>query len=124
MSTTNGSSSSLGAGSDMFTSIQTVISHMMGGGVRAKQRGCVTFTEAFSYMGDQLIALSRRMSEPDQNYPSAIWEPLAKTGAHLKAASQASGEGSSAITALLQMNVGELASSPLKAPHHQELNAE
>jgi len=66
--------------------------------------------------------LSRSMSEPSSNYGPEITEPAAKSAEHLQAAAMAFGESDTNLTTLLNMSVGELASSARQAPHHGELS--
>lgn len=112
-----------GAGADMFTAISGVRARMMAGGLRAKQSGLATLSDGIDFMATTVEAIAREMSEPGREYPAHIWERVTACAAHLKAAASSAGEGSSGITALAGMNVGELADSSIKAPHNNELNA-
>jgi hypothetical protein len=133
MTTPNGTSSStgtarngsapIGGGADLFTAMQQVTGHAMSGGLRSKQRSISVLSESFDYMASQLESFARQLSEPGLNYPAQVWEALSRGAAHLKAAASASGESSSSLNAIAAMNVGELADSPVRAPHHDELNA-
>jgi hypothetical protein len=120
--TTNGSAPT-GAGADLFTAVQQVLAQAMAGGLRSKQRGVKTLSDAFDYMAQQVQTFARQMAEPGQHYGSEVWEPLGTMGAHLKAASLSGGESSSALGSLAGMQVGELADSARQAPDHSELNA-
>jgi hypothetical protein len=121
--TTNGSAPAPGGGADLFTAIQQVTSHAMSGGLRSKQRAFKTLEDGFDYISQQLATFARQLSEPGQEYPASIWEPLATAAAHMKAASSAAGESSSGIGALAGMNLGEAADSPVHVPHNTQLNA-
>jgi hypothetical protein len=66
--------------------------------------------------------LSRSMSEPGSNYGTEITEPLAKAAQHEQAAAMAYAEADAALASLMQMSVGELATSQRQAPHNTELS--
>jgi hypothetical protein len=121
--TSNGSGAATGAGADLFTAIQVVLTHAMAGGLRSKQRAVKTLSDSFDYIHQQLQAFARQMSEPGQHYGPEVWEPLTRMAALCKAASSAGGESGSALNSLAGMNVGELADSARKAPDQSELNS-
>jgi hypothetical protein len=120
---TSGSAPASAGGADLFTAIQQVTSHAMSGGLRSKQRSFKTLEDGLDYMSQQVAMFARQLSEPGQEYPASIWEPLAKAAAHLKAAASAAGESSSGIGALAGMNLGEAADSSVHVPHNTQLNA-
>jgi chaperonin GroEL (HSP60 family) len=120
----NGATASApGGGADLFTAIQQVTNHAMSGGLRSKQRAFKTLEDAFDYISQQLATFARQLSEPGQEYPASIWEPLATAAAHVKAAASAAGESSSGLGALAGMNLGEAADSSVHVPHNTQLNA-
>lgn len=121
--TTPSASPGPGAGADLFTAMQQLISAALSGGLRSKQRGGAALSDGLDYMATSLQAFARRLAEPDQHYPPAVWEAFSRAAAHLKAASSASGEGASAVGAIAAMTVGDLADSATQSPHHDELNA-
>ncbi|MGO8961557.1 MAG: hypothetical protein ACLQFR_29925 [Streptosporangiaceae bacterium] len=120
--TTGTSVNGLGAGADMLTSVQHLVTHVLSGGIQGKQRGALTASESLSYMADQFTTMAHRMAEPDQGYPASVWEPWLVVASHLQAASIAAGESGSFVGAIRAMTVGELAGSSVRAPHHDELN--
>jgi len=65
--------------------------------------------------------LARAMAEPGSNYGPEITEPCSKAGQHLQAAAMAYSEADAALSTLINMTVGDLATSPRQAPHHTEL---
>jgi hypothetical protein len=113
-----------GASADLFTSVQQVMSQARAGGLKAKHRAVKALTEMHDYISQAETSLAQEMSEPDSDYPPQIWEPIAQTAAHSKAASMKMAESDSAMTALENMSVGDLAGSSVHAPHHDELNAD
>jgi hypothetical protein len=113
-----------GASADLFTAVQQVMSQARAGGLKAKHRAVKALTEMHDYISQAETSLAQEMSEPDSDYPPQIWEPIAQTAAHSKAASMKMAESDSAMTALENMSVGDLAGSSVHAPHHDELNAD
>lgn len=111
-----------GASADLFAAVQQLTARAKAGGLRSKQQAAAALAEAFDYMQQHIAAFAADLSEPGQGYPASIWEPLTTVSAHLKAAAGSAAESSSAISALAGMTVGELAASPVRAPHHDELN--
>jgi len=111
-----------GASADLFAAVQQLTAHASAGGLQAKYRAVTALAEALDYMQQHVASWAVQLSEPGQGYPATIWEPLTTVAAHLKAGSGAASESSSAICALAAMTVGELAASPVRAPHHDELN--
>lgn len=120
MSHSNGS----GSGADLFSALQQVMSQARSGGLQAKHRAIKTFAEAEDYMSQTLQQFSQEMAEPDQGYPQSIWEPIQQASQHNRAAATKMAESDSAMTQLANMQVGELAASSVKAPHHSELNSD
>ena len=98
----NGSTAPSGASADLFTAVQQITGRARAGGIRSKQRAIVTLSESFDYMAQVIGQWSQQLAEPDQNYPAAIWEPLAQAAAHLKAAANSSSESASSISAMLR----------------------
>jgi hypothetical protein len=98
-----------------------IYAEAMAGNIHAKQRGIKSAGEG-SARGSQMASmLSRSMSEPGSNYGPEITEPLAKAAQHEQAAAMAYAEADAALASLMQMSVGELATSARQAPHHTEL---
>ena len=120
--TTSNGSAPAGAGEDMFTAMQRIVSQANSGGLRSKQRAVTILSDAFDYISQALQTFARQMSEPGQEYGPPVWEPLQRAAAHQKAASSAASESASAISALANMQVGELADSSTRAPHSSQLN--
>lgn len=110
-----------GASADLFVAVQQLTAQANAGGLRAKQRAITTLAEALDYIQTHLTVWAAHLAE-NNHYPAVIWEPLTTCAAHVKAASGSAGESSSAILAMSSMTVGELAVSPVRAPHEDELN--
>ena len=66
--------------------------------------------------------LAREMSEPGSNYGPEITEPIAASGTHAQAAAMSLDEAGTALTTLINMQVGELADSSRQAPDSPELS--
>lgn len=118
------SHSSNGSGADLFSALQQVMSQARAGGLQAKHRAIKTFAEAEDYLSQTLQQFAQEMAEPDQGYPQAIWEPIQEASQHNRAAATKMAESDAAMTQLSNMQVGELAASAVKAPHHSELNSD
>jgi hypothetical protein len=69
-----------------------------------------------------LQMLARQMAEPGQNYGPEITEPLQKGGQNLTATAMSLSESDASITSLINMTLGDVATSPRQAPHHAELS--
>jgi hypothetical protein len=111
-------------GADLFSALQQVVSRARAGGLQAKHRAIKTFAEAHDYMSQTMQQFAQEMAEPDQGYPQAIWEPLQQTAQYDRAAATKAAESDAAMTQLSNMQVGELAASPVKAPNERELNSD
>jgi hypothetical protein len=112
-----------GAVSDLLTSVHVIIMHALSGGMRGKDQGIATLTEAADQIGRAVHTFATRLSEPDQHYGAPVWEPLMRMAGMLHAASLAGGDGMSALRGMASMPLGEVAVSPaVQAPHHDELN--
>jgi len=92
------------------------------GGIHAKQAAMKASHEGSVRFSSTAMMLSRQMSEPGQNYGPEITEPLAKAGEHLQAAAMAFSEADANLSTLINMTVGDLATSARQAPHHAELS--
>lgn len=110
-----------GAAADMFSSASALASHAKAGGIHAKSRALKVFGEAFEALDATLRSLAQDMAEQGE-YPAGVWEPVMTAAAHAKATSLALGEADASLTSLMNMNIGELAASPVRAPRNQELN--
>ena len=110
------------AGAEQFIEgVNQIHSTAASGGINAKQAAIKAATEGCIRFGAMLQMLARQMSETGR-YGPEITEPLAKTATHLQAGAMTLGESDTAITTLKHMQVGELAASARRAPHHDELN--
>jgi hypothetical protein len=112
---------STGSVEKLVEGVNQIHAEAAAGNVYAKLRGIKASTEGSIRFSQMASMLSRAMSEPGSNYGPEITEPIAKAGEHLQAAAMAWSEADAALTSLLQMSVGELATSPRQAPHHTEL---
>jgi len=121
MSSAPPSAAPTGAAADMFSSANILNGHARSGGIHAKLRATRVYEEAYSQLEASLQEMARDMQENGQ-YPAMVWEPVYTAAAHVKAASMAMGESANAVASLMNMPVGELAASPVRAPHHDELN--
>lgn len=119
MPNTNGS----GPSSDMFTAANALTQQAMAGGIRDKSRAIKVFGEAFEGLATVLREMATRMAEPGSEYPAMVYEPILTASTHIQAAGMAMGESDNGMTSLMNMPVGELAASPVHAPHNTELNA-
>jgi hypothetical protein len=121
MSSAPPSAAPTGAAADMFSAANILNGHAKAGGIHGKLRATRVYEEAYAHLEAGLQELARDMQENGQ-YPAMVWEPVMAAAAHVKADSQAMGESANATTSLMSMPVGELAASPVRAPHHDELN--
>ena len=121
MSSAPPSAAPTGAAADMFSAANILNGHAKGGGIHGKLRATRVYEEAYSHLANSLEEMARDMQENGQ-YPAMVWEPVMAAAAHAKAVSMAMGESANAIASLMNMPVGELAASPVRAPHHDELN--
>ena len=121
MSSAPPSAAPTGAAADMFSSANILNGHARSGGIHAKLRATRVYEEAYAQLEASLQEMARDMQENGQ-YPAMVWEPIYTAASHVKAASMAMGESANGIASLMAMPVGELAASPVRAPHHDELN--
>lgn len=110
-----------GAAADMFSAANVLNGHAKAGGIHGKLRAQKVYAEALAHIASALKELGRDMSETGR-YPSMVWESVMTASAQVQAASMSMGEGANSLTSLMNMPVGELASSSIRAPHHDELN--
>lgn len=110
------------AAEKLIEGINQIHAEAQAGGIHAKQaavkachEGCVRFAAMASM-------LSRQMSEPGMNYGSEITEPIAKSGTQLQASAMTFSEADANLTTLINMTVGDLATSARQAPHHTEMS--
>jgi hypothetical protein len=115
------SPSPTGAAADMFSAATVVTSHAKSGGIHAKLRAIKVFSETFENLHTTLRDLATDMSEQGE-YPASVWEPVMTAAAHAKATAMSLGEADSSLVSLMNMNIGELAASPIRAPRNAELN--
>jgi hypothetical protein len=120
--TTVAAGTSTGSVEKFVEGVNQIHAEAAAGGIHSKQRGIKASTEGCMRFSAMAAMLSRTMSEPASNYGPEITEPLAKAAEHLQAAAMAFGESDTNLTTLLNMSVGELASSARQAPHHGELS--
>lgn len=112
-----------GSVADIFTAVQQIIMRADAEGMPGTHRAIKMFAEMHEYLSRAEHAFAQRRSEPDKGYPPQVWEPLARMAAHSRASSLAAGESDQALAALARMPLGDVAVSPLRSPHHNELNA-
>lgn len=92
------------------------------GGIHAKREAIQSAHEACVRFSGMLQMLARQMAEPGQNYGPEITEPLQKGGQNLTATAMSLSESDASITSLINMTLGDVATSPRQAPHHAELS--
>lgn len=117
---TNGASGSAGA-EQFIDGVNKIHATAAAGGINAKQAAIKAATEGCIRFAGMLQMVARQMTEQGR-YGPEITEPLAKAATHLQAGAMTLGESDTAITTLKHMQVGELAMSARRAPHHDELN--
>ena len=115
-------SNGTGGTEQLVEGINQVHAAAVSGGIHAKQRGIKASNEGCMRFSAMAEMMSRTMSEPGNNYGQEITEPLSKAAQHLQAAAMAFGESDTALATLMNMSVGELATSSRQAPHHGELS--
>ena len=101
--------------------INEIYAHGMAGGIHAKQEALKALHELAVRAAGMVVTFARQMSEPGSNYGPEITEPLATAGNHFQAGATTVSESDAAISTLINMTVGDLASSARQAPHHNEL---
>jgi len=106
----------------LIEGINEIHAHAQSGGINAKREAVKAIHEGLIRFGAMLSMLSRQMSEPGQNYGPEITEPVAQSGTHCQAGAMSASEADAALSTLINMTVGELATSPRRAPHHEELS--
>ena len=114
-----------GSGSGVEQLVQgysNIYNDAMAGNIHAKHAGIKASAEGATRGSQMAAMLARALSEPDSNFGPEITEPLAKASQHLQAAAMAFSESDAALASLLQMSVGELATSSRQAPHHSQLS--
>lgn len=116
------STTSAGSAEKLIEGVNQVHAEASAGGIHAKHSGIKSCTEGSLRFSAMAAMLSRAMSEPGSNYGPEITEPLAKAATHLQAAAMAFSESDGALSTLINMSVGDLASSARQAPHHAELS--
>jgi len=112
---------STAAAQKMIEGITEIHAHAQAGGIHAKREALAAIHEGATRFAGMVQMLARQMSEPGMNYGPEITEPLAKAGQHFNAGAMTVSEADTAIEALINMTVGDLAKSPRQAPHHREL---
>jgi hypothetical protein len=110
-----------GAAADMFSAANVLNGHARAGGIHGKLRGEKVYGEALAFIASALEQFAKDMQEAGR-YPAMTWEPVITAAAHVRAGGLAMGEAANALAGLMKMPLGELASSPVQAPHHDELN--
>jgi len=113
-----------GASGDLFTAANQLVGSSLAGGMQSKRRGVHTLAEAVDYFANLLHQFSSRLAEPDQGYPAAVWEPIAQAAAHLKGCGSKLGESDTALATLANTPMGDVATSTVKSPHHDQVNSE
>jgi hypothetical protein len=106
----------------LIEGINEIHAHAQSGGIHAKREAVKAIHEGLVRFGAMLTMLSRQMSEPGANYGPEITEPVAQGGQHCQAGAMSVSEADAALTTLINMTVGDLATSPRPAPHHSELS--
>lgn len=122
-SSNGGAPTGTGTSSDLFSAANALAQQAMAGGIRDKARAIKVFKEAFEGLAEVLNVMATRMAEPGSEYPAMVYEPILTASTHLQAAGMSMGESDNGMTSLMNMPVGELAASPVHAPHNTELNA-
>ena len=106
----------------LIEGINRIHAEAAAGGIHHKQAAIKSASEASIRFSGMAQMLARTMSEPGNNYGPEITEPLGQAAQHLQAAAMAFGESDTALTTMIHMTVGELATSTRQAPHHSELS--
>ena len=104
----------------LIEGINGIHAHAAAGGIHAKREAIQSAHEASVRFSAMVQMLARQLEE--QHYGPEITEPLAKAGQHHQAAAMSLSESDAAISSLINMSVGDLATSPRQAPHHDELS--
>lgn len=102
--------------------INEIHAHAAAGGIHAKREAVKALHEVDIRVAAMKLMLSRQMSEPGMNYGPEITEPLARSAQHSQAAAMSDSESDAALSTLINITVGELATSPRQAPHNAELS--
>lgn len=106
----------------LIEGINEIHAHAAAGGIHAKREAVKAAHEAAVRFSAMAAMLARAMAEPGSNYGPEITEPCAKASQNLQATAMSFSESDAALSTLINMTVGDLASSPRQAPHHQELS--
>ena len=106
----------------LIEGINEIHAHAASGGIHAKREALAAAHEGAVRFAAMMQMLARTMSEPGSNYGNEITEPIAKGGEQFQAGAITIGEGEARLVTLINMTVGDLATSPRQAPHHRELS--
>jgi hypothetical protein len=110
------------AAEKLIEGINQVHAEAATGGIHAKQSALKACNEACVRFAAMASMLSRQMSEPGQNYGPEITEPVSKSAEQLQASAMTFSEADANLSTLINMTVGDLATSARQAPHHAELS--
>lgn len=101
--------------------IEQIRAHAASGNIHAKREAIRATHECAIRFAELMNMLSRMLSEHG-HYGHEITEPLATGGMHFTAGAMSISEGDNALMTLMTMTVADLAASPRRAPHHNELS--
>jgi len=111
------------SGADLFAAMRTMVTHAEAGGLQAKQRVLAQLDEVFEFQAAIMEGLARRLAEPDQGYPAAVWEPVTTSAAHIRAARMSVSDAASALAHLVSLTLNEASATGQRIPHHDQVNA-
>ena len=124
--TTNGGTpvagTSTASAEKLIEGINEIHAHAAAGGIHAKREALAAMHEGAVRFAAMAQMVARTMSEPGSNYGNEITEPIAKGGQQFQAGAITIGEAEASLATLINMTVGDLATSARQAPHHRELS--
>jgi len=90
------------------------------GGIRVKQQILASLADGVGYLANAADVLTWDMDKA--GYGPEVIEPIQQAAAALRAGARTCGDSWSALHRLLNMTVGDLAASGVRAPRSTELN--
>ena len=106
----------------LIEGINEIHANAEAGGIPATREALAAAHEAAVRFAAMMQMLARTMTEPGSNYGNEITEPISKGGQQFQAGAITIGEGEASLATLINMTVGDLATSARQAPHHRELS--
>ena len=105
----------------LIEGINEIHARAAAGGIHAKREAVKAAHEGSVRFAAMVQMLARQLAESG-HYGPEITEPIAGSGQHHQAAAMSLSEADAALSTLINMTVGDLATSPRQAPHHAELS--